>query len=126
MRPKGSAELLSDRRKRALKLLDEEFSLNEIARRLHCAASSVMRWRNEWRRFPAGAILSGSSEKAHAKPRAPAAQDLTEGRRCQRLPHRIVDDKASGGGGSKNLSRAVPFQHRWPTPPSVWVDSPEA
>src|SRR6266550_5792588 len=63
------------------------------------------------RRFPAGAILSGSSEKAHAKPRAPAAQDLTEGRRCQRRPHRIVDDKASGGGGSKNLSRAVPFQH---------------
>jgi transposase len=49
MRPKGSAELLSDRRRRALKLLDEEFSLNEVARRLHCAASSVMRWRNEWR-----------------------------------------------------------------------------
>jgi hypothetical protein len=83
MRPKGSAELLSDRRRRALKLLDEEFSLNEVARRLHCAASSVMRWRNEWRRrFPPGAILSGSSEKAHEKPRAPAAQNLTEGRHC--------------------------------------------
>src|SRR5205809_7173855 len=56
MRPKGSAELLSDRRKRALKLLDEEFSLNEIARRLHCAASSVMRWRNEWRRRGADSL----------------------------------------------------------------------
>ena len=79
MRPKGSAELLSDRRRRALKLLDEEFSLNEVARRLRCAASSVMRWRNEWRRrgaeFPPGAILSGSSEKAHEKPRAPARSE---------------------------------------------------
>ena len=56
MRPKGSAELLSDRRRRALKLLDEEFSLNEIARRLDCAASSVMRWRNEWRRRGADSL----------------------------------------------------------------------
>ena len=56
MRPKGSAELLSDRRRRALKLLDEEFSLNEVARRLHCAASSVMRWRNEWRRRGADSL----------------------------------------------------------------------
>src|SRR2546430_13971672 len=56
MRPKGSAELLSDRRKRALKLLDEELSLNEIGRRLHCAASSVMRWRNEWRRRGADSL----------------------------------------------------------------------
>jgi transposase len=50
MRPKGSADLLSDRRKRALKLLGEKLSLNEVARRIRCAASSVMRWRNEWRR----------------------------------------------------------------------------
>lgn len=50
MRPKGSAELLSDRRKRALKLLGEHWSLNEVARRIGCAASSVMRWRNAWRR----------------------------------------------------------------------------
>ena len=48
MRPKGSADLLSDRRRRALKLLDEEFSLNEVARRLHCAASSVS---SLWRDF---------------------------------------------------------------------------
>jgi len=42
MRPKGSAELLSDRRRRALKLLGAKFSLNEVARRIGCAASSVM------------------------------------------------------------------------------------
>lgn len=46
MRPKGSAEVLSDRRRRALKLLDEGLSLNEAARRLGCPASSVMRWRD--------------------------------------------------------------------------------
>ena len=50
MRPRGSAELLSDRRRRALKLLREKWSLNEVARRIGCAASSVMRWRNAWRR----------------------------------------------------------------------------
>jgi hypothetical protein len=42
MRPKGSAELLADRRRRALKLLRERLSLNEVARRIKCAASSVM------------------------------------------------------------------------------------
>lgn len=56
MRPKGPAELLSDRRKRALKLLQEKLSLNEIARRIGCAASSVMRWRNAWRRRGAEAL----------------------------------------------------------------------
>jgi transposase len=56
MRPKGSAELLSDRRRRALKLLREELSLNEVARRIGCAASSVMRWRNAWRQRGADAL----------------------------------------------------------------------
>jgi len=56
MRPKGSAELLADRRRRALKLLRERLSLNEVARRIKCAASSVMRWRNAWRRRGADAL----------------------------------------------------------------------
>ena len=56
MRPKGSAELLSDRRRRALKLLRENWSLNEVARRIGCAASSVMRWRNAWRRRGADSL----------------------------------------------------------------------
>jgi transposase len=56
VRPKGSAELLSDRRKRALKLLGENWSLNEVARRIGCAASSVMRWRNAWRRRGADSL----------------------------------------------------------------------
>src|SRR5207302_3228986 len=56
VRPKGSADLLSDRRRRALKLLRAELSLNEVARRIRCAASSVMRWRNAWLRHGADAL----------------------------------------------------------------------
>src|SRR6266566_8072662 len=77
-------------------------------------------------RFPQGAILSGSSEKTHATPRASAGPDLDSRSRCQWLPHRIVDDQASGGSDSKELPRAVSFQHRWPTPASARVDAPEA
>jgi len=43
-RPKGSADLLEDRRRRALALVDSGCSLNEAARRIGCGASSVMRW----------------------------------------------------------------------------------
>ena len=46
MRPKGCAEVLATRRRRALDLLDEGLSLNEVARRVGCQASSVMRWRD--------------------------------------------------------------------------------
>ncbi len=46
MRPRGPAALLEDRRRRALNLLDQRFSLHEVARRIGCAASSVLRWRN--------------------------------------------------------------------------------
>lgn len=50
MRPRGSADLLEDRRRRALELLDEGLSLNEVGRRIGCAPSSVMRWREKRRR----------------------------------------------------------------------------
>jgi len=49
-RPKGSADLLEHRRWRALELVDRGYSLNEAARRVGCAASSVMRWRDTRRR----------------------------------------------------------------------------
>ncbi len=50
MRPKGSANVLEDRRRRALRLLNTGVSLNAVARKVACAASSVMRWRNLLRR----------------------------------------------------------------------------
>jgi len=50
MRLKGSAEWLEQRRRRALKLLKEGLSLNEVGRRMDCAPSSVMRWRDAYQR----------------------------------------------------------------------------
>ena len=49
-RPKGGADLLEDRRHRALALVDSGCSLNEAARRVGCGASSVMRWYHARRR----------------------------------------------------------------------------
>ena len=48
MRPKGSAAVLRARRQQAIKMLSEELSLNEVARRMACSPSSVMRWRDLW------------------------------------------------------------------------------
>jgi transposase len=42
--------VLEGRRRQALALLDDGLSLNAVARRLGCAPSSVMRWRNVVRR----------------------------------------------------------------------------
>jgi transposase len=50
MRPKGGAEVLETRRARALVLLKKGLSLHEVARRLGCAPSSVMRWRDAVKR----------------------------------------------------------------------------
>jgi transposase len=55
-RLKGSADLLEDRRKRALALLDSGYSLNEVGRRIGCNPSSVMRWRDARRRGGARAL----------------------------------------------------------------------
>jgi len=46
MRPKGSADLIAHRRRRALQLLDSGLSLHEVARQVGCHASSVLRWRD--------------------------------------------------------------------------------
>jgi transposase len=45
-RLKGSADLLEGRRRRALALLDDGLSLNEVGRQIGCNPSSVMRWRD--------------------------------------------------------------------------------
>jgi transposase len=60
-RPKGSAGLLEDRRKRALALLDSGYSLNEVGRRIGCNASSVMHWRDARRRRGAEGLRVRSS-----------------------------------------------------------------
>ncbi len=49
MRPQGSPESLEARRRSVIAFLKQKLSLHEIARRLGCHASSVLRWRNAWR-----------------------------------------------------------------------------
>ena len=78
-RLKGSADLLEDRRRRALKLLDGGFSLNEVGRRIGCNPSSVMRWRDARRRGGHKALQVRSS------PGRPARLGATERRRLVKL-----------------------------------------
>lgn len=46
MRPFGSPKLLEKRRIKAMQLLDTGLNLHEVARKIGCHASSVMRWRD--------------------------------------------------------------------------------
>jgi len=56
MRPVGAAEELERRRRRAVLLVTQNLSLNEVARRIGCHASSVMRWNDAYRREGAKAL----------------------------------------------------------------------
>jgi len=78
-RPKGSADLLENRRHRALTLLDAGRSLNAVARLIGCAASSVMRWRNRRRRGGAKAL------KVRFSPGRPPKLTRTQQRRLVKL-----------------------------------------
>ncbi len=49
-RPTGSAEVLQERRWRAMAMVDEGYSLTRAARIIGCEPSSVMRWRDARRR----------------------------------------------------------------------------
>ena len=78
MRLKGSAAFLFARRMKAIELLEEDLSLNEIARRIGCNASSVMRWRDRW--------LSGGEEglQVRVSPGRPSRMSRAEKRRLLR------------------------------------------
>ena len=78
-RPKGSADLLEDRRRRALALLDSGCSLNEVGRRIRCAAVSVMRWRDTRRRGGEKAL------RVRFSPGRPPKLDITQRRHLVRL-----------------------------------------
>lgn len=60
MRPHGSPKSLEARRRKAVTFLEQKMSLREIARRVGCHASSVLRWRN--------ALESGGKSALKAKP----------------------------------------------------------
>ena len=76
MRLKGSADVLEHRRLRALALLDEGRSLNEVARLVGSAPSSVMRWRNARRRGGAKALKVRFSPGRPSKLAAPQRRSL--------------------------------------------------
>src|ERR1039458_7932264 len=78
-RLKGSPDLLEDRRKRALALLDSGHSVNEVGRRIRCHASSVMRWRDARRRGGVRALRVRSS------PGRPLKLGSTQRKRWEKL-----------------------------------------
>lgn len=87
MRPKGSAAVLEGRRRQAVALLEAGLSLNAAARRLGCAPSSVMRWRNGVRcrgerGFQVGAS-PGRPPKLTAGQRRRLVRPLLQGSRAQ-------------------------------------------
>lgn len=69
MRPHGSPKSLEERRRKVVEFLNQELSLHEIARRIGCHASSVMRWRD--------ALLYGGQEALKAKPASGRPPRLT-------------------------------------------------
>ena len=70
MRPHGSPRALEERRRLVVALLKQNLSLHEIARRMGCHASSVLRWRN--------ALNSGGADALKAKPASGRPPKLTE------------------------------------------------
>ena len=50
MRPPGTPQQLERRRRQAIQLLESGRQLSAVARQLHCAKSSVSRWRDTYRR----------------------------------------------------------------------------
>lgn len=83
MRVPGSAGVLELRRRRALALVQEGLSLNAAARRIGCAASSVMRWLRAFRRRgPEGLKVrraSGRPPRLSARRRQQLLQQLLRG-----------------------------------------------
>ena len=78
-RLKGSADLLEDRRRRALALWDTGLSLNEVGRRIRCAPSSVMRWLRARRRGGPKAL------RVRCSPGRPLKLGLRQRRRLLKL-----------------------------------------
>lgn len=76
MRPHGSPTSLEARRRSMVAFLKQRLSLHEIARRIGCHASSVLRWRNAWQ--------AGGADALKAKP-APGRPPRLTARQKARL-----------------------------------------
>jgi transposase len=87
-RPKGSAELIEARRRQALRLLDEGYTLAEVGRMTDCAASSVMRWRD--------ARTQGGSKALKVRPTPGRPPTLNTARR-ERIIKRLMKGAMANG-----------------------------
>ncbi len=89
MRPVGSGDELKRRRLHALAMLKEEkLSLNEVARRCGCNASSVMRWRD--------AFLAGGKAAMEPKPTPGRPARLTDEQRASLIQYLLQGSLAQG------------------------------
>ena len=88
MRPHGSPGMLEERRRRSIAFLKRNLSLHEIARRLGCHASSVLRWRNAFR--------AKGSEGLTAKPASGRPPKLSS-QQQQRLVRLLVQGAVAHG-----------------------------
>jgi transposase len=83
MRPKGSPEQLEVRRRRAMALLDQGNSPAEVARRVGCHPSSVIRWRDAKKRGGDAALQAkpagGRPAKLTAEQKEKLVRCLLEG-----------------------------------------------
>jgi transposase len=104
-RPTGSAELIEARRRQALRLLDEGYTLGEVGRMADCAASSVMRWRD--------ARASGGDRalKVRSTPGRPAS--LSDAQR-QRIIRKLMKGAMANGFGTElwTIGRVGTVIHR--------------
>jgi len=88
MRPHGSPKALEERRCRVIVLLKQKLSLHDIARRIGCHASSVMRWRN--------ALRKGGPASLRARPAPGRPCRLTQ-RQKQRLVRLLLKGAMAHG-----------------------------
>lgn len=104
-RPSGSAELIEARRRQALRLLDQGYSLAEVGRMTDCAASSVMRWRN--------ARARGGSQALKVRPTPGRPPALSHAQR-QRIIKRLMKGAMANGFSTQlwTTSRVAAVIHR--------------
>jgi transposase len=88
MRPFGSPKTLERRRRRAVALLQQGWSLREVARRVSAAVSSVSQWRNAWRQGGDGALAP--------KPVPGRPRQLTDAQRHHLLNLLLQGARANG------------------------------
>lgn len=87
-RPAGSAEVIEARRRQALRLLDQGYSLAEVGRMTDSAPSSVMRWRD--------ARTQGGSQALKVRPTPGRPPTLNDAQR-QRIIKRLIKGAMASG-----------------------------